>query len=69
MTKPEKLAELGRWVLQVVMEDSGYDLNYDDVLDKAKVLNLFREEPYAPAKHGEAYDAEPGDTIYVEVEE
>lgn len=68
MTKPEKLAELGRWVLRESMENSSYDLEAIAIVEKAKELGLVTEEPYDETKHGEMYDSEPGDMIYVESE-
>lgn len=68
MTRPEKLAELGRWVLRESMENSSCDLEAIAIVEKAKDLGLVTEEPYDETKHGEIYDSEPGDLVYVELE-
>lgn len=68
MTKIEKLAGLGRWILRESIENPGCEIDAIEIIDKAKTLYLVRDEFYDPAKHGEMYDCEPGDLIYLEVE-
>lgn len=68
MTRLEKLEALWEWLTEQKFE--GGDIDGGDFQNKALELDLLREVPYDPQKHGnytgEAWDLNPGDP-YIEV--
>ena len=63
-SKVEKaLAAFAKWAIDQV--NQGYDLDTDDVYQKAIELNLVIVTAYDSEVHGDEIDAKPGEDIYI----
>jgi hypothetical protein len=61
------LAAFAQWAIDQV--NAGYDLDTDDVYEKAVELAIAKREPYDPNVHGHVEDYKAGDTLYVLTDE